>query len=122
MGARDAASSDGRWSAAALLLATGALAVVLGGCDGGQEVDGQALFAANCAVCHGPAGEGGEGAPALTEPAYLPDQLSDAEVAAAIRNGVDDVPDGYGPMPAFSRFDDEQLAALVEVVRDLQDS
>ena len=122
MGSCDAPPHRGRGPAAVLLLASSAVALLLSGCGDGQQVDGRALFAANCAVCHGAAGEGGDGAPPLTDPAYLPDQLSDAEVAAAIRGGVSEVPDGYGPMPAFSRFDDDQIAALVEVVRELQGS
>lgn len=122
MTSRAPASASGRGAAAALLALCALLAAVITGCAGDGQSDGAALFATNCAACHGAAGEGGQGAPPLTDPAYLPDQLSDAEVADAIRNGVQEVPDGYGTMPAFSRFDDEQLAALVEVVRELQDS
>ncbi len=113
---------SGRRPAGVLLALIGTLAAVLGGCGNDGETDGQALFDANCAVCHGPAGEGAAGAPPLTDPAYLPDQLSDAEVADAIRGGVSDVRDGYGAMPAFSNLDEEQIAALVEVVRELQGS
>ena len=113
---------SGRRPAAVLLAGVGLLGALLSGCGDDGEVDGRALFAANCAVCHGTAGEGGAGAPPLTDPAYLPDQLSDAEVAAAIRGGVRDVREGYGAMPAFSNLTEEQIAALVEVVRELQGS
>lgn len=112
----------GRLPATALLVVSSAIALLLSGCGDEGEVDGRALFATNCAACHGSSGQGGQGAPPLTDPAYLPDQLSDAEVAAAIRGGVSEVRDGYGQMPAFSRLDDDQIAALVEVVRELQGS
>ena len=122
MDARTNRPRSGRRPAAVLLAGVGLVAALVSGCGGTDETDGRALFAANCAVCHGSAGEGGAGAPPLTDPAYLPDQLSDAEVAAAIRGGVRDVRQGYGAMPAFSNLSDEQVAALVEVVRELQGS
>ncbi len=115
-------STSGRAPGLLLLSTIAAVALLLSGCGDGEEVDARALFAANCAVCHGPAGEGGAGAPPLSDPAYLPDQLSDAEMTASIRNGVQDVAEDYGAMPGFSRFDEEQLAALVELVRELQGS
>lgn len=97
-----------------------AAAVGLAGCGGEAEADGRALFATNCAVCHGVAGEGNEQGPPLTDARYLPDQLSDAGVAAAIRNGVPEREFEFGPMPGFSRFDDREIDAIVEVVRELQ--
>lgn len=96
------------------------LATVLSGCDSAGNVDGRALFAANCAVCHGAAGQGNDKGPSLLKARYRPDQLSDAEIAASIRNGVAEEESEYGPMPAFRQFDDDQVEALVEVVRELQ--
>jgi mono/diheme cytochrome c family protein len=109
-----------RLSAAVWLVAVGAVAAVLSGCGTGGESDGRALFATNCAVCHGPAGEGTEQGPSLLDARYLPDQLSDAEMAAGIRNGVPEREFEFGPMPAFPRFEDDDLDAVVEVVRELQ--
>lgn len=109
-----------RVSAAAWLVGVSAVATALSGCGGTTQADGRSLFAANCAVCHGPSGGGTEQAPPLTDARYLPDRLSDAEIATSIRNGVAEPETGFGPMPAFSRFDDDQVAALVEVVRELQ--
>ncbi|MFO7777841.1 MAG: cytochrome c [Nitriliruptoraceae bacterium] len=107
-------------SASVWLLIVGLLAAVLSGCGGDQEVDGRALFAANCAVCHGDAGQGNERGPSLLDARYLPDQLSDAEMAAGIRDGVPEEHFEFGPMPAFPQLEDEQVDAIVEVVRELQ--
>ena len=113
-------SRAARVSAAVWLVAVGLLAAVLSGCGAEAEADGRALFATNCAVCHGAAGEGTEQGPSLLDARYLPDQLSDAEMAAGIRNGVPEREFELGPMPGFPRFEDDDLDAVVEVVRELQ--
>jgi mono/diheme cytochrome c family protein len=111
-----------RLSASIWLVGLVLLAGMLSGCGSGgdRNVDGRALWAANCAVCHGPTGQGTDQAPSLREARYRPEQLSDADVADSIRNGVPDPQSEYGPMPAFRQFDDPQVEALVEVVRELQ--
>ncbi len=103
------------WLAGILLVAS-----ALSGCGTADEIDGRALFANNCAVCHGPSGEGTEQGPALVDGRYLPDHLSDEGVAAAIRNGVPERQFEFGPMPASPRLDDDEVDAIVEVVRELQ--
>jgi len=103
------------WLAGILLIAS-----ALSGCGNADEADGRALFATNCAVCHGPSGEGNEQGPALVDGRYLPDHLSDAAMAAAIRNGVPERQFEFGPMPASPRLDDDEVDAVVEVVRELQ--
>lgn len=109
-----------RLSAPAWLLGVGLLAAVLSGCGSSQAADGRALFAANCALCHGTSGQGTDQGPSLREARYRSDQLSDADIAAAIRNGVPELAFDFGPMPAFPRLEDEQVDAVVEVVRELQ--
>lgn len=109
-----------RWSAAVWLLSIALVAGVLSGCGGAQETDGRALFATNCALCHGPEGQGNDQGPSLRVARYLPDELSDAEMAEGIRNGVPEEHFDYGPMPAFPRLSDEQIDAIVDTVRDLQ--
>ena len=109
-----------RLSASAWLLGVTLLAAVLSGCGSSQEADGRALFAANCALCHGTAGQGTDQGPSLREARYRADQLSDAEIAAAIRNGVPEEMFEFGPMPAFPRLEDDEVDAVVEVVRELQ--
>ena len=59
---------------------------------GASSARGGALFAENCAVCHGPAGEGGRqvGAPKLTDAIWLygGDRASIAATVTQPRNGV----------------------------------
>jgi mono/diheme cytochrome c family protein len=109
---------------AGVLLWTAAIAgtaVVLGGCGPSEPPDAAALFAANCAVCHGPAAQGVEDqGPSLLEDRYLADAYPDEAMAAAIRQGVASSEERWAPMPSFPRFDDAQLDAVVGYVRELQ--
>ena len=70
------------------------------------EIDAAALYAGNCAGCHGPDRAGG-GAPAL-----LPSRLTkDATVY------VNTITNGSGPMPAFGgKFSAEEIDALVAFI------
>jgi cytochrome c oxidase cbb3-type subunit 3 len=75
---------------------------------------GAAIFAANCAGCHGADGRGGEHAPNI---ATAPDaqHLMDRELAGIIRNGIS----GAG-MPAFSSLKQKEVADVVAWLRILQ--
>jgi len=80
-----------------------------GGADTDQVAaasQGQTLFTANCANCHGPDGKGGEGlaGPDLT---HVPMEHTADEISTVIRDG--------GPkMPAFAdRLSGEQITALI---------
>jgi len=57
----------------------------------GAPADGAALYAANCAGCHGPAGEGGVGGPIRGT------GLGSQAIAAVIRDGAGGMP-GFGGM------------------------
>lgn len=78
---------------------------------------GEAIYAANCAQCHGDDLAGTDRGPSLLEPIYGPDQLSDAEVADAIRNGADEELWDFGPMPANGAITDTQIEAIIVFVR-----
>ncbi len=73
--------------------------------------DGEALFAANCAACHGARGEGGVG-PALLENTFVASQ-SDADLAAFLLAGR--------PGTAMTGFEGRmtraQVTAIVELLR-----
>ena len=78
---------------------------------------GAAIYGANCAQCHGDDLAGSDRGPSLLEPVYGPDQLSDAEVADAIRSGVDEELWEFGPMPGNGAITDAQIEAIIAFVR-----
>lgn len=106
----------------------GALVIVLAGCGGGTSSDlsiprdpasvaaGQALYAVNCARCHGEDLDGGRvpgggAAPSLLGAA----RLSDAVITATIERGR-----GMN-MPAFgTQLEDAEIASIVDYVRSVQ--
>jgi mono/diheme cytochrome c family protein len=73
--------------------------------------DVEKLFANTCGWCHSNAGRtAGRG------PKLMGTTLTDAEIVYRIRNGK------TGAMPAFgSTFNDEQLRAIVQYIRNLKD-
>ena len=78
---------------------------------------GETIYGANCAQCHGDDLAGTDRGPSLLEPVYGADQLSDVDLADAIRNGVDEELWGFGPMPANGAITDTQIEAIVAFVR-----
>jgi cytochrome c oxidase cbb3-type subunit III len=75
---------------------------------------GAAIFAANCAGCHGADGRGGEHAPNIATAPEV-QRLLDRELAGIIRYGIS----GAG-MPAFSTFKSQEVADVVSYLRVLQ--
>src|ERR1700684_2125581 len=76
---------------------------------------GAAIFAANCAGCHGADGRGGEHAPNIATAPEV-QRLLDRELAAIVRYGIS----GAG-MPAFSSLlKPQQIADVVAYLRILQ--
>ncbi len=81
----------------------------------GQPASGQQLFAENCAVCHGPAGQGKPaiGSRDLTNTVFQK-STSDAHIGAVIRDGAG------GKMPAFgAKLSADQISSLTAYVRTL---
>jgi mono/diheme cytochrome c family protein len=78
---------------------------------------GEAIYAANCAQCHGGDLGGTDRGPSLLDPIYAADQLTDVEFADAIRNGVDEDRWEFGPMPGNGALADDQVAAIIAFVR-----
>ena len=82
--------------------------------DGAEPVvrDGAAVYADECAACHGADGGGGVGP-----------TLSGGAVVAAFPDGADQttvVVEGQGGMPSFGdRLSEEEIAAVVEYTRSL---
>jgi cytochrome c oxidase cbb3-type subunit III len=75
---------------------------------------GAAIFAANCAGCHGADGRGGEHAPNIATAPEV-QHLMDRELAAIVRYGIS----GAG-MPAFSSLKAQEVADVVAWLRILQ--
>ena len=91
------------------------------------EVDGAALYAANCASCHGPAGAGIAGAfpPMAGHAAVLAEQDRPYLIRSLLYGLQGQIVVGgvtyNGVMPAWSQLDDEQLAAILTHIVDLDE-
>jgi mono/diheme cytochrome c family protein len=123
------ATVGGRHRVAAVL---GAL-VVLAACGGESDGDGaptaaaepdpqrgEQLFDANCAACHGPAGQGTVSGPPLVHVIYEPGHHSDESFHLAVQRGVQQHHWDFGPMPAVPGLSREEVADIIAYVRDLQ--
>ena len=75
---------------------------------------GQALFAQNCAVCHGPNGAG-IGKPGSTIPASIADRYTDGDLYWLITNGLP----GKGMPPYSSRLSPTERWQVVRYLRSL---
>jgi cytochrome c oxidase cbb3-type subunit 3 len=75
---------------------------------------GAAIFASNCATCHGADGRGGEHAPNIATAPEVQD-LADRDLAGIVKNGIP----GAG-MPAFSSLNPQQVGEVVGYLRILQ--
>jgi mono/diheme cytochrome c family protein len=81
---------------------------------------GGELFAANCAVCHGPVGEGAPAGPPLVHVIYEPSHHSDEAFQIAVARGVQPHHWDFGPMPPVSGLDRDDVADITAWVRELQ--
>jgi mono/diheme cytochrome c family protein len=112
-------------------LAVAALAV-LAACGGDDDPSGPAaaadidvdrgedLFAANCAVCHGPVGEGAAAGPPLVHRIYEPSHHSDESFQIAVARGVQPHHWNFGPMPPIDGLDRDDVADITAWVRERQ--
>jgi cytochrome c oxidase cbb3-type subunit III len=78
--------------------------------------DGRDLYNRTCTTCHGANGAGGEMGPALGAPARRYAHGTDAQIFAAIKNGV-----AGTSMPAFgSRLQDDEIWKVTAYLRGLR--
>ena len=101
-----------------ITLASASLAAACGADGPTSAIDlGEGIYGANCAQCHGNDLTGTDRGPSLLQPLYGPDQLPDAQVANAIRNGVEEELWEFGPMPANGAITDAQVDAILAFIR-----
>lgn len=106
----------------------GAAAIAFAGCGGpggaggveAVQADGAAVFAANCAICHGPEGEGTRIGPPLVHVVYEPGHHSDESFRAAIQRGSPAHHWEFGPMPPQPQVAEHEIDAVIGHVRGLQ--
>ncbi|MBZ0164999.1 MAG: cytochrome c [Notoacmeibacter sp.] len=82
--------------------------------------EGEALFAANCATCHGEKASGTDKGPPLVHDVYNPGHHPDESFYSAAANGVPQHHWPYGNMPPQSQLEKEEVAKIVRYVRELQ--
>ncbi|MDX1485982.1 MAG: cytochrome c [Alphaproteobacteria bacterium] len=81
---------------------------------------GAALFAKNCAGCHGEAALGSYKGPPLIHKIYEPSHHGDGAFYRAVRKGVRPHHWRFGPMPPIPGISDEEIRRIIAYVRELQ--
>jgi mono/diheme cytochrome c family protein len=104
----------------ALLVACGSDAADVSG-GSAQAGDGSALYAARCAACHGADLRGTGMGPSQLSIIYEPNHHPDESYRDAIRNGVSPHHWDFGPMPAVSGLDDDEITAIIAYIREVQE-
>jgi mono/diheme cytochrome c family protein len=84
------------------------------------QANGQALYAAKCASCHGADLRGTDRGPSHLSKVYEPGHHSDASFRAAIANGARQHHWAFGDMPPVSGLSPEEVAAIIAYVRTVQ--
>ena len=98
--------------AGALVAASGAPAAAQrGGAPAPPPGSGEALFAANCAFCHGRDATGGAGGPDLTESALVEQDVNGDHMTPVIRSGRPDK-----GMPSFAALAEGDIRKIVDYV------
>lgn len=81
---------------------------------------GKSAFDANCAACHGVNAAGSDKGPPLVHVIYNPGHHADGAFFLAAKRGVRSHHWRFGDMPPQPQVTDDQLAAIVRYVRELQ--
>ena len=86
----------------------------------GEASVGQILFNNNCASCHGDRASGTDKGPPLIHDIYNPGHHSDDAFYLAAMNGVVQHHWPYGNMPKQEQVTRDEVAKIVQYVRELQ--
>ena len=79
--------------------------------------EGESLFSANCASCHGESARGTAQGPPLLHIIYEPSHHSDASFVLAAQRGVAAHHWGFGNMPPQPQVDSASLRKIIGYVR-----
>jgi len=85
-------------------------------------MEGEAVFNANCAECHGPNAAGTNLGPPLIHDIYNPGHHSDQAFYLAAANGVRAHHWPYGDMPAQSQVSRDEVTLVIRYIRELQEA
>jgi mono/diheme cytochrome c family protein len=85
-----------------------------------EHADGEALFNANCATCHGQRALGTDRGPPLVHIIYEPSHHADIAFVMAAERGVRAHHWSFGDMAPVSGVDRSDLAEVIAYVRFLQ--
>ena len=85
-----------------------------------EGIDGAVLYGQSCASCHGRDLEGTADGPPFIDSIYGSGHHADAAFLLAVRRGVRSHHWDFGDMPRIDGLSDEQVAAIVEFVREHQ--
>jgi len=103
-----------------------AVVVLASGCGAGGGDDaagvqrGEQLFAANCAVCHGPEGQGTTVGPPLVHEIYEPGHHPDDAFHRAVTDGTPAHHWNFGDMPPVAGLDSDEVDDIIAWVRQQQ--
>ena len=82
--------------------------------------EGQALFSANCAACHGTNGGGTDSGPPLVHIIYEPGHHGDESFQRAVAQGVRAHHWSFGDMQPVAGVNRSDVAKIVSFVREVQ--
>jgi len=82
--------------------------------------EGAALFAMNCAACHGSDAAGSDKGPPLVHKIYEPSHHNDGSFYRAVHQGVRRHHWSFGDMPPVPGVSDAEVGQIIAYVRDLQ--
>ena len=82
--------------------------------------EGQALFAKNCAGCHGRGGKGTDQGPPFIHKIYEPNHHGDASFYRAAEKGVRAHHWKFGDMPPVKDVSRSELTKIISYIRHIQ--
>ena len=112
--------------------ATAAIALLISACGGTDETgeasatpdqlaEGEELYQANCASCHGSDLRGTSQGPSHLSRVYEPNHHGDEAFRSAITNGAVQHHWPFGDMPPVEGLSSSEVDAIIACIRDVQE-